>query len=107
RRPVEARAISRSPGDRQKMPPHTKDNRESRLLEMPDGTLTPPSSPQRGGRGRRGGIYAPKGRGVEPEALEDVRRLLGTRERRADLLIEHLHLIQDHYGHLSARHMAA
>ncbi|WP_366554387.1 NAD(P)H-dependent oxidoreductase subunit E [Aquibaculum sediminis] len=74
---------------------------------MPDGTLTPPSSPQRGGRGRRGGIYAPKGRGVEPEALEEVRALLGARERRADLLIEHLHLIQDHYGHLSARHMAA
>ena len=27
--------------------------------------------------------------------------------RRRDLLIEHLHLIQDRYGHLSARHLAA
>jgi len=36
-----------------------------------------------------------------------VRALLGTRERRRDLLIEHLHLIQDRYGHLSAAHLAA
>src|SRR3546814_17560829 len=27
--------------------------------------------------------------------------------RRPDLLIEHLHLIQDRYGHLSARHLRA
>ena len=33
--------------------------------------------------------------------------MLGTRERRRDLLIEHLHLIQDRYGHLSAAHLAA
>jgi formate dehydrogenase len=32
---------------------------------------------------------------------------LGDRSRRRDLLIEHLHLIQDHYGHLSAGHLAA
>ena len=41
------------------------------------------------------------------EALEEVRALLGERERRRDLLIEHLHLIQDRYGHLSAAHLAA
>src|SRR5207342_464304 len=29
------------------------------------------------------------------------------RSRRRDLLIEHLHLIQDRYGHLSAAHLAA
>ena len=29
------------------------------------------------------------------------------RPRRRDLLIEHLHLIQDHHGHLSAAHLAA
>jgi formate dehydrogenase len=39
--------------------------------------------------------------------LEEVRALLGDRPRRRDLLIEHLHLIQDHYGHLSAAHLAA
>jgi NADH:ubiquinone oxidoreductase subunit F (NADH-binding)/NADH:ubiquinone oxidoreductase subunit E len=36
-----------------------------------------------------------------------VRALLGDRPRRRDLLIEHLHLIQDRYGHLSAAHLAA
>ena len=36
-----------------------------------------------------------------------MRALLGDRERRRDLLIEHLHLIQDRYGHLSAAHLAA
>jgi NADH:ubiquinone oxidoreductase subunit F (NADH-binding)/NADH:ubiquinone oxidoreductase subunit E len=44
---------------------------------------------------------------VEPRALEEVRALLGERPRRRDLLIEHLHLIQDRYGHLSAAHLAA
>ena len=49
----------------------------------------------------------PKGRQVNPQALEEVRALLGAEPRRRDLLIEHLHLIQDHYGHLSAAHLAA
>ena len=50
---------------------------------------------------------APKGRTVDPAALEDVRRLLGAASRAADQLIEHLHRLQDHFGHLSARHLAA
>jgi len=33
--------------------------------------------------------------------------LLGNAERRRDLLIEFLHLIQDKYGHISARHLMA
>ena len=49
----------------------------------------------------------PKGRAVDPEALDDVRRLLGDAPRRADLLIEHLHKINDRYGHLPAAHLAA
>src|SRR5437868_10849745 len=49
----------------------------------------------------------PKGRQVDPRALDDVRALLTDRPRRRDLLIEHLHLIQDHYGYLSAAHLAA
>ncbi len=49
----------------------------------------------------------PKGRAVDPKALEEVRALLGDAPRRRDLLIEHLHRIQDHYGHLSARHLVA
>ena len=49
----------------------------------------------------------PKGRGVDPKALEEVRALLGDAPRRADLLIEHLHRINDRYGHLPALHLAA
>ena len=49
----------------------------------------------------------PKGRQLDHEALGEIRVLLGTRERRGDLLIEFLHLIQDRYGHLSARHLKA
>jgi formate dehydrogenase len=57
--------------------------------------------------GRRRPPRKPKGRQVEPGALEDVRALLTDRPRRRDLLIEHLHLIQDKYGHLSAAHLTA
>jgi NADH:ubiquinone oxidoreductase subunit F (NADH-binding)/NADH:ubiquinone oxidoreductase subunit E len=49
----------------------------------------------------------PKGRQVDIGALEEVRALLGGKSRQRDLLIEHLHLIQDKYGHLSAAHLAA
>ena len=59
------------------------------------------------GSGRRRPPRTPKGRQVDPRALEEVRALLDGREHRRDLLIEHLHLIQDKYGHLSAAHLAA
>jgi formate dehydrogenase beta subunit len=59
------------------------------------------------GSGRRRGPDYPKGRQVDPAALAEVRALLGERERRRDLLIEHLHLLQDHFGCLHARHLAA
>ena len=49
----------------------------------------------------------PKGRQVDPRALAEVQALLGDRSRQRDLLIEHLHLIQDRYGYLSAAHLAA
>ena len=55
------------------------------------------------GKGRK----TPKGRQVDDAALADVRALLGDRPRRRDLLIEHLHLIQDQYGHLSVQHLNA
>jgi len=62
----------------------------------------------RGGLGRRNRPRrTPKGRQVDPQALAQVCALLGDRERRRDLLIEHLHLIQDRYGYLSAAHLAA
>jgi NADH:ubiquinone oxidoreductase subunit F (NADH-binding)/NADH:ubiquinone oxidoreductase subunit E len=50
---------------------------------------------------------APKGRAPDPAALDEVCALLGDEPRRRDLLIEHLHRLQDHFGHLSARHLAA
>src|SRR6187455_3001099 len=49
----------------------------------------------------------PKGRRVDPQALAEVLALLGDAPRRRDLLIEHLHKIQDKYGCLSARHLVA
>jgi len=57
--------------------------------------------------GRRRGRRHPKGRQVDPAALAEVRALLGDRPRRRDLLIEHLHLIQDKHHCLAARHLAA
>jgi len=58
-------------------------------------------------KARRRAPRTPKGRQVDPRALDEVRALLGDRPRRRDLLIEHLHLIQDTYGHISAPHLAA
>ena len=55
------------------------------------------------GKGRR----KPKGRQVDPAALEAVQAMLGDRPRRRDLLIEFLHLIQDAHGHLSAPYLRA
>ena len=59
---------------------------------------------KRGGGNERG---KPKGRPVETRALAEIQALLGAVPRRRDLLIEHLHKIQDRYGHLSAAHVAA
>jgi formate dehydrogenase beta subunit len=73
-------------------------------------TLTPSDGgtigkPAGGGRRRPG--RTPKGRQIDMQAAQEVRALLGSRPRQRDLLIEHLHLIQDQYGHLSAAHLAA
>src|SRR5215813_7353977 len=59
------------------------------------------------GSGRRKGMNTPKGRQIDPKALTEIQALLGDRSRQRDLLIEHLHLIQDRFKHLSARHLAA
>ncbi len=48
-----------------------------------------------------------KGRVVDLNALVQVQSLLGDAPRARDLLIEHLHKIQDSYGHLSAAHLVA
>lgn len=48
-----------------------------------------------------------KGRNVDLGALNEVRALLGDESRQRDLLIEHLHKIQDHYKHISSHHLVA
>src|SRR5947208_6772793 len=68
--------------------------------------VIPPKSGNGAGRKRRP-AKTPKGRQIDPAAADEVRALLGDKPRRRDLLIEHLHLIQDRYGHLSAAHLAA
>ncbi|MFC0253401.1 NAD(P)H-dependent oxidoreductase subunit E [Massilia consociata] len=50
---------------------------------------------------------APKGRRVDSQALDEVQALLGAQSRQRDLLIEHLHKIQDRFGCLASSHLAA
>jgi NADH:ubiquinone oxidoreductase subunit F (NADH-binding)/NADH:ubiquinone oxidoreductase subunit E len=59
------------------------------------------------GEGRKRAKSTPKGRQIDPQATEEIALLLGDRPRRRDLLIEHLHLIQDTYKQISAAHLAA
>jgi formate dehydrogenase len=59
------------------------------------------------GQGRKRAKPTPKGRQVDPTAAHEIEVLLGDRPRRRDLLIEHLHLIQDTYHQISAAHLAA
>ena len=59
------------------------------------------------GRGRNVSRAVPKGRQVDPQAKVEIEELLGSRSRQRDLLIEHLHLIQDTYGQIGADHLAA
>ena len=59
------------------------------------------------GKGRKRAKATPKGRQVDPQALREIEALLGDRPRRRDLLIEHLHLIQDRHHQISAAHLAA
>src|SRR6202008_1298446 len=59
------------------------------------------------GEGRKRAKATPKGRQVDPAAAHEIELLLGDRPRRRDLLIEHLHLIQDKYHQISAAHLAA
>ena len=66
-----------------------------------------PDRPARNVGSRKRARAFPKGRQLDLDALEQVRELLKDRPRRHDLLIEYLHLIQDRYHHISARHLKA
>ena len=48
-----------------------------------------------------------KGRRVEREAQAAVRAAISNLPKRKDLLVEHLHCLQDRYGHLSAAQLVA
>ena len=48
-----------------------------------------------------------KGRQVDPKALAEIQALLGDESRQEDLLIEHLHKIQDKFHYISAAHLVA
>ena len=80
-----------------------KDSLALATTEPPTAEAAPKK--ERGGRGRV--RSTPKGRRVDPKALEEVLALLGDAPRRRDLLIEHLHKIQDRYHCISAAHMVA
>jgi NADH:ubiquinone oxidoreductase subunit F (NADH-binding)/NADH:ubiquinone oxidoreductase subunit E len=66
--------------------------------------VIPIANPNRMGRKVRS---TPKGRSVDPQALIEVQALLRNDPRRADLLIEYLHRIQDRYGCISSAHIVA
>jgi formate dehydrogenase beta subunit len=71
--------------------------------------VTPEAPSKKKKRGGGGGRVrsTPKGRQVDPQARAEVQALLGDEPRRRDLLIEHLHKIQDHYDCLAAPHIVA
>ena len=59
------------------------------------------------GVGKRKSRTTNRGRQIGAEAGREIRDLLADKPRQRDLLIEHLHLIQDRYHHISADHLAA
>ena len=76
---------------------------------MPDGSSPATGEPRKlhPGAGRRRANVFPKGRQTDGASLEEINRLLAQSRLDRDHLIENLHLIQDAYGSLSARHLAA
>ena len=70
-----------------------------------NGQNPPENGVWKSGRGK--GRKTLKGRQVETDAAAQVQALLKNRRQSRDLLIEHLHLIQDKYGYISAAHLCA
>jgi formate dehydrogenase len=59
------------------------------------------------GFGRRNALPHPKGRELSDLALSEIDALYGQESLQNDRLIEYLHKIQDHHGHLSTPNLAA
>ena len=51
--------------------------------------------------------FYPKGRGIEDSALKDIKKLISDLPLKRDLLIEYFHLIQDKFGEIRKKHLAA
>ena len=51
--------------------------------------------------------FYPKGRDIEDSALREIKSLLAGQNIKRDMLIEYLHLIQDKYGQIRKKHLAA
>src|SRR4051794_20825399 len=71
---------------------------------MADGLVPGRAAPQQERRGARTG---PRGRVAEDAARDAVRAAIGALPLRRDLLIEHLHALQDRHGCLRAGHLVA
>jgi NADH:ubiquinone oxidoreductase subunit F (NADH-binding)/NADH:ubiquinone oxidoreductase subunit E len=73
------------------------------MVSPPDDMLaaTPPPRPRRTPRS------GPRGKAVDPAARSAVRAAIGDLALRRDLLIEHLHALQDRYGCLREGHLLA
>ncbi|HEX7436852.1 MAG TPA: NAD(P)H-dependent oxidoreductase subunit E, partial [Caldimonas sp.] len=77
-------------------------------MTVPGGKVMPIQPlPHDAGAARRRKRQGPKGRQVDLAALDQVRRALGPLPLRRDLLIEHLHAIQDAHRQLTTAHLAA
>ena len=55
----------------------------------------------RGKKGRIAGIV------IDHNTISEIKKLIGNQSIKRDMLIEHLHKIQDNYHHISNRHIAA
>ena len=69
--------------------------------------MTDVKRPSHPGRGSMRRSYVPKGRQVDPDCVKEIRQRLGDAPLRRDLLIEHLHVIQDSFGCIHAHHLVA
>ncbi len=82
------------------------DDVKQSLVNAHDQVRAEGSNNKRVGR-KQAGRFQNKGRKVDAAALSQVRQLLGERPRARDLLIEHLHLVQDACGGLQPRMLHA
>jgi len=78
---------------------------------MPDSQKSAQNQQRPGGHkgltGTKKAKAKPKGRMVDPAAIDEVLDMLGEKPSKRDMLIEYLHRIQDAKQHLSQRHLTA